>query len=411
MHFVNEDLRNCSFYDCDFAGATFENCNLEGVMLSRCELEGASFEKAILNGVRTRDLKGAPSRLPHGWVMVKGHLIGPGVDLRYANLRDEDLSEAELNGADLSWAFIDGAKFSRSNLVGVLSVNVKGDPLNMPPGWNLIGGVFVGPGANLVSKDFRGCDFKHAHLDSAELFDAVLDDVSSGHIIGTPNSLPNDWVLKYGYLLGPRVWLEGESLSSLNLSNLNLSNGNLQGCELRSCNLSDTVFADANLQDAKLISCSIQGADFSSSHLFGLTSTAITGEPKSLPLDWTLSNGYLLGPSANLESANLKELDLSHQNLQGASLRGACLCGANLVGTDLRNANLSMACFDNADLSQTKLTDANIGEANMGNARMTVPSDVYRKIPVAGRPSSLPENCEYSKGFLIVFPNDRRIPD
>ena len=60
----------------------------------------------------------------------------------------------------------------------------------------------------------------------------------------------------------------------------------------------------------------------------------ITGDPFSLPTDWQLTQGYLIGPEANLYHANLTGSDLTEANLASAYLRNADLYSANLTGAE-----------------------------------------------------------------------------
>ena len=71
----------------------------------------------------------------------------------------------------------------------------------------------------------------------------------------------------------------------------------------------------------------LSSADLSGAYLVGVKSGGITvtGTPPTLPTDWQLINGYLIGPGADLVGANL----------DGANLNGANLDGANLYGAEL----------------------------------------------------------------------------
>ncbi|MEI7746434.1 MAG: pentapeptide repeat-containing protein, partial [Actinomycetota bacterium] len=154
------------------------------------------------------------------------------------------------------------------------------------------------------------------------------------------------------FVLGTYLYPSGRSMTSgLIGSNLNLSNVNLTG---------------ANLSGATLT---------------GVASGGITGTPASLPSGWTLVNGYLVGPGANLTGANLSGANLSGTNLTGtnlanANLTGTNLTGTNLTGTNLTNANLTGADLSNAylnaaaNLSNANLTGANLSNAYLGTANL-----------------------------------------
>ena len=91
--------------------------------------------------------------------------------------------------------------------------------------------------------------------------------------------------------------------------------------------LTNAIFTGANLQAANL-----SGASMTNAQLFAVRSGSIFGTP-SLPPEWKLIKGYLVGP--------------------GANLRGAALGGANFTGANLSGADLSLADVTNAIWSNT----------------------------------------------------------
>ena len=114
----------------------------------------------------------------------------------------------------------------------------------------------------------------------------------------------------------------------------NLIDANLSGADLRRADLSGAILSGAdlsraNLRYANLLGADLSGADLRSANLTGVLSGAITGAPSALPSDWSIVNGYLIGPGANLS--------------------GADLSGANLSGADLRDADLRNSIWDTPD--------------------------------------------------------------
>ena len=101
----------------------------------------------------------------------------------------------------------------------------------------------------------------------------------------------------------------------------------------------------------------------------------------SLPSGVFFANGYLITPSAFLESAdlggaNLNGGNLNHANLTGADLTGADLSGADLSGADLNNAYLLRADLNNANLTNANLyggdlRNADLSHANLSNADLS----------------------------------------
>ncbi len=174
-----------------------------------------------------------------------------GIDLWGIDLSEADLTSANLSGADLSEADLSGASLSGANLSRV----------------------------NLSGADLEGADLEGVNLSGANLSGAILDGVWSGGIRGTPSALPTGWILTGGYLIGPHanLWDRWEQ-----------------------------AFHEVDLEGVDL-----SGADLSGADLSGVWFDDITGTPSALPAGWIFSNGYLIGPHANLEEADLEGVNLS----------------------------------------------------------------------------------------------------
>jgi len=181
-------------------------------------------------------------------------------------------------------------------------------------------------GANLTSANLTNAVLTGTNLTGTNLTDAVLTSAISGGIAGVPVSLPTNWMLVTGYLVGPGAELSGADFTGANLTNTNLSSADL---------------ADASFEGATLTGTSLTGAN-----LTGVSSGGITGVPSSLPTNWMFVTGYLVGPGAEL-----RNVDLSGANLEGSDLAGADLASANLDGANVTDANL-----DGAELTFAGLT-------------------------------------------------------
>jgi uncharacterized protein YjbI with pentapeptide repeats len=290
------NAQNCSYIGpdanlqhCDLAGADLET-NLSGANLSDTDLETTFLTGANLTGA---------------------NLTGAYLYLAYMN--DATLTDANLTAADLNL----------TNLTGVVSGGIIGTPAVFPEDWSLVDGYLVGPlanltGANLTDADLSSADLGYstladANLSGADLSGVDLNRVISGGIIGTPSALPSGWLLVDGYLIG-----QGANLNDANLNGANLTDADLELTELIGATL-----ANANLS----------GADLSSADLYDVASGGITGTPSAFPNDgWSIINGYLVGPGANLTDADLSGVDLSGVDLTTGNLTGANLSGANLSG-------------------------------------------------------------------------------
>jgi hypothetical protein len=151
------------------------------------------------------------------------------------------------------------------------------------------------------------------------------------------------------YLVGCK--LAGAKLAGANLSGANLSGANLSG---------------ANLSGANLSGDNASGTDLVGANLDNVASGGVTGTPASLPTDWSLVDGYFVGPRADLSGADLSGADLS-----GLDLAGANLYASNLSGADLSGANLF----------------------GVTSGRIT------------GTPASLPEGWSLANGYLVGPPS------
>jgi uncharacterized protein YjbI with pentapeptide repeats len=191
---------------------------------------------------------------------------------------------------------------------------------------------FVGPYA-----DLEGCDLSNAMLLGANLTGANLTGVN----------------------------LSGANLTGSNLTNANISKAmmddlTLTGADLFGANLTDSVLTGAVLQSCDLTDANLAGADLPNTDLEGVSSSGITSNPISLPTNWRLINGYLIGPNANLTEADLSFADLSNTDLSSANL-----IHANLADADVSNADLSKADLSFADLSSADLSGANVSRADL----------------------------------------------
>ena len=126
----------------------------------------------------------------------------------------------------------------------------------------------IGPDANL-----SGANLTEANLRRADLFRANLNGAVLGAVFG------------------------GANLNGARLAFADLSHANLNGANLRGANLSDANLSDANLGSATLNE---------------VVSGGITGTPSALPVDWSLTGGYLIGPQADLTDASLSDIRAQH---------------------------------------------------------------------------------------------------
>jgi uncharacterized protein YjbI with pentapeptide repeats len=372
--------------------------------------------------VSSGGITGTPASLPDPGYnqasLVDGYLLGPDVDLDNADLAGADLAEisfqaatfvdADLAGANLSDTAIDGnlaganiagATLKGASLGGVSSGGLTGTPAALPADWLLKDGYLIGPNAQLVGADLTGVDLAHAdlqwtNLDEANLTDASLASadlayagvasatlsgtnlagaslaqITSGSITGTPEALPLDWTLRDGYLFGPKAWLFYTDLSGMDLSGLDLADADLEGAILTGTNLSRTNAAGADLDGAQIADVDVTGTVLGSASLYTIRSGGgVTGSPASLPRDWVLRSGWLIGPSVFLDNDNLNGVNLSETDMAAAEFSSSTFHGANLTGANLSGAFFFGADFTSADLVGADLYSADFDAVTWTNA-------------------------------------------
>jgi hypothetical protein len=135
---------------------------------------------------------------------------------------------------------------------------------------------------------------------------------------------------------GPEAWFYSADLSGQNLSGLDLAGANLEDSDLTGANLSGTNAAGANLAGATIADANIAETVLAGASLYVIRSGGgVTGSPASLPADWVLRSGWLIGPDVFLDNDNLGGVNLSGTDMAGAETSFTTFTGADLFGTNL----------------------------------------------------------------------------
>ncbi len=244
---------------------------------------------------------------------------------------DVDWLGCNLTGADLTGADLSGADLESTNLVNATLTN-----------------------ANLSSADLSG-----ASMSSTDFTGATLAGVSSGGIstlLGGPVTLPADWSLIDGYLMGPDANLAGAvvlmmdtpigaaDLQGANLAGADFDRNVLDGTNLTDANLTGADFAGSTLESVNVSGAQFAGADFFQLRMYTYSLdgiTAVSGQAASLPTDWSQAGNYFFGPTVNAYGAELANLNLTGSDLWAADLENADLTGTNLNGADLYGAGFT----------------------------------------------------------------------
>jgi uncharacterized protein YjbI with pentapeptide repeats len=276
----------------DLQNVNFGSANLSNQDLSWANISGANLSGANLTGVIASNVtSSSTTRLPIGWSVNNGFLVGPG-----ANLSNADLSGMDLSGANVS-------------------------------------------NANFTSATFSGTTLRRANVTGANFSSTSPAGLVTGGLIGTAATLPTGWTQQAGWFLGQNANLTGLNLTGTDLTGLNLSGANLTNALLTNVNLTNANLSSANLKNTKLSGVNLSGVNLASVTGTGITGTLLTSNGQtSLPsADWKIVGGVLVGPSANLKNVNLSNLNLSNTKLNGATLTGANISGTNFTGAVLTN--------------------------------------------------------------------------
>ncbi len=336
--------------DADLSGANLTDATLYAAIFNSANLSSADFTGATMTMVFSGLITASPApTLPAGWQLIDGYLAGPGADLS-----DAGLSDANLSSADLADAYLGAANLTGANL----------------------------DGADLDGANVSAAALTDASLNDTNLTSATLAQVTSGGITGTTALLPADWQLKSGYLAGPQaslayadapgVDLSGTDLADASfygadLSGADLSKANLTGAEAVGTNLGDANLTNVNLTDASIGgdafgggAATLEGADLAGATMTGLGSGAIDGGPTALPAHWMFADGYLLGPTANLEYEGAVDgLDLAGVDLASANVLNVEFQQDNLANGDFRGSNAGAGNFYEDTWSNTICPDGN----------------------------------------------------
>jgi uncharacterized protein YjbI with pentapeptide repeats/outer membrane protein assembly factor BamB len=401
---------------CDLATANLAYANLTGANLSGATLTTQQLGYATLAGA---DLSGADL---HGSFMYSDNLTN--ADLQGADLAGANMSASVLTDADLASANVDGTTMTQALFSGVHSGAVTGQP-SLPPTYVLRGGYIFGPEVDLAGATLAGIDLTWLQLNGANLTGDMLagadlqgTDISGATLTGVSlrgtnleyASVSNDDLTAVD-LTGALFYytgLSGDDLHGRNFAGIlftdcafvgsDLSGANFRGADLGVANLTGTNLNGANLTGAQLEDSTLSGATLAGATLTGVTSGFITGLPASVPADWEVRSGYLIGPRANLAGAGLKQAMLFNADLAGANLMGANLASADAAAADFTGATLTGASLVGADLAGAELTST--GEITL---RVTWTRAICPNGKMAGKAGCFPANARLGRGPRLTL--------
>jgi uncharacterized protein YjbI with pentapeptide repeats len=387
--FRGASVVGATFREADLSNARFDDVWLQKSDLSNTKLENTNLSKARLDGMRACSIQGVPT-LPKGYSVISGNIVGPNLNLAYCDLRNANLNGVDLSYADLSNANLAGADLSGANLTGVKAAGgLSGDkaPRALPPGWQIVNSVLVGPHADLTdrllnanlgnldlsSAVLQGAQIRDssglvnlpktwriingvgvgpgANLSGAELNGADLSEIDLRGVRGRLSTktktltLPVGWHLKQGYLIGPGADLTGAYLNGADLSLVDLRG--IKGTLKEYANITlpagwkvwkGTIFGkQADISNQRIDNADLTGVDLSGATLTGAQLLGITGKP-ILPIGYRVVDGVLVGPGVNLSDVTWIKSSLSKTSLEGATLSGFSIAPELTTGVPLFNA-------------------------------------------------------------------------
>jgi uncharacterized protein YjbI with pentapeptide repeats len=299
-----------------------------------------------------------------------------GCDLSGANLNEANLTNVDLAGADLQNVGLFGAQIVNVDLT---NTNLENDDIQ---------------DSTITDTDLAGADISLAFIGTD-----TITDLKSGGLTdrdGAPSALPTGWKLDHGYLVGPGDDFSGvdfpaltsaPKLTAWDLTGSTFAGANVTGVDLDNDNLTNVQFAGTNLTNANLYGDNLAGANLQGAILTGNDMTAVesgkvTGTPAELPANWSLRDGYLLGPNAGLVSANLAGVDLTGVDLDHADLYLGTLADANLTDVNFRGAGLDVVDLTGATWSNTICPDGTNSDNDQGTCANNIDD-----VPPQARPT------------------------
>jgi uncharacterized protein YjbI with pentapeptide repeats len=184
LNFTGANLSGAQLDGANLTNANFTGANLTGVSFAGATIDGVTFTGATMTNVSSGGMLGTPTALPTKWVYRSGFLLGPGANLTSATLTGVNLAAVDLTGATLTgvrsggiigspsklptgWQVISGfligpganlaganlarVNLSAANLTNIRSGAITGTPAGLPTKWALIGGYLIGPSADLTN--------------------------------------------------------------------------------------------------------------------------------------------------------------------------------------------------------------------------------------------------------------------
>lgn len=150
------NLSGANLFRVNLTNARLTGANLTNANLLAANITGADLTRAVLVGVASGRVIGAPAALPFDWHVAHGHLLGPRANLTNAVLTGTNLTAMNLTGAVLKDAHLHGAVLISTNLTNATLVNADLSAANLTNA-NAIGANLTA--SNLAAAILRGVSY------------------------------------------------------------------------------------------------------------------------------------------------------------------------------------------------------------------------------------------------------------
>ncbi len=301
-----------------------------------------------------------------------------GADLSYYNFYSSSFSNIDMSNANLDNANLQYSSFNNVNLSGVslgaslydssfINVNFSGARFSSG---------FMGPDIRL--SEFINCNFSNANISNINFGNAaVFSNNISGDLVhnwtnpnigfggGMGTSLPIDYQIFNGYLVGPNANLSNADLSGVNFYQVVDETGfSPDGPEYVDLNPN---FNNVNMDYANLSGADIRDVDLSLVKSFvGVKGSSVSHNVNTLlPVGYTIINDNIVGSDVDLSNADLSNIDLSGLDLSEVNFTGADLTGASLTGCNVTNANFTNAKLVNVQMEGIQMNPQFVSYLNI----------------------------------------------
>lgn len=354
----------------DLRWANLSEENLAGIKIPESLLRGANLRKAILSEA---DLTGAN--------LIEANLFGAHLDharLDMAKLERANIACGELANANLDNTDMDEVDLSYANLENSTLYNVR------LYGATLIGANFrnskvEGERSRLVRADFSGANLTDINWVCVDMRQSIL----TGGVRMARAKLTGDNSGNCDFDLS------GSKLASVNMSGAVVSGVNFDSADMTFANLNATTISDSDFQGADLSHATFLGsveiyrsnfsntilhhAEFNAANV--VDSDFSSAEFKNANLARSYFKDDVTLENASFENTELVAaqwpgIDASYANINASDLREIDLSGANLEGIQMEGVDLKFANLSGANLSQAILADVTLRGTILVGAHM-----------------------------------------